>query len=80
MDIGYDFGQGLKTELGIFNLLDSKGKAAEYFRTDRLPEKPRGESPISDFHSAGAVRVPRYREQKFSSDAALWPDAVKGRR
>jgi outer membrane cobalamin receptor len=37
MNIGYNFANGLKATLGIYNLLDSKDNAAEYFYTDRLP-------------------------------------------
>jgi len=47
-NIGYDFGNGLKTTLGIFNLLDSKDNAAEYYYTDRLPGEPA--AGVADLH------------------------------
>ena len=40
VNIGYDFGDGLKTTFGIFNVFDSKDNAAEYYYTDRLPGEP----------------------------------------
>jgi outer membrane receptor protein involved in Fe transport len=48
MNIGYDFGEGLKAQLGIFNLLDSKDDAAEYYYTDRLPGEPA--EGVADLH------------------------------
>jgi len=48
MNIGYDFGEGLKAQLGIFNLLDSKDNAAEYYYTDRLPGEPA--DGVADLH------------------------------
>jgi hypothetical protein len=48
MNIGYDFGEGWKTQLGIFNVLNSKDNAADFYYTDRLPgEPPEG---VADFH------------------------------
>jgi len=48
MNIGYDFGEGLKAQLGIFNLFDSKDDAAEYYYTDRLPGEPA--EGVADLH------------------------------
>ena len=48
MNIGYDFGSGLKATLGIYNLLDSKDNAAEYFYADRLPGEPA--AGVGDLH------------------------------
>ena len=48
MNIGYDFGEGLKAQLGIFNLFDSKDNAAEYYYTDRLPGEPA--AGVGDLH------------------------------
>ncbi len=48
MNIGYDFGEGLKATLGIFNLFDSKDDAAEYYYTDRLPGEPA--AGVADLH------------------------------
>jgi hypothetical protein len=48
MNIGYDFGAGLKAQLGIFNVLDSKDNAAEYYYTDRLPGEPA--DGVADLH------------------------------
>ena len=48
MNIGYDFGDGLKTTLGIFNVLDSKDNAAEYYYADRLPGEPA--AGVADLH------------------------------
>ena len=50
MNIGYDFGDGLKTQLGIFNVLDSKDNAAEYYYTDRLPGEPADGVPDLHIH------------------------------
>jgi outer membrane receptor protein involved in Fe transport len=48
LNVGYNFDNGLKATLGIFNLLDTKDLAAEYYYTDRLPGEPAG--GITDFH------------------------------
>jgi outer membrane receptor protein involved in Fe transport len=48
MNIGYDFGDGLKAQLGIFNLFDSKDDASEYYYADRLPGEPAG--GVNDLH------------------------------
>ena len=49
MNIGYDFGDGLKAQLGIFNLFDSKDDAAEYYYADRISlSEPVG--GVSDLH------------------------------
>ena len=50
MNIGYDFGEGLKAQLGIFNLLDSKDNAAEYYYADRLPGEPAAGVPDLHIH------------------------------
>jgi TonB dependent receptor-like, beta-barrel/TonB-dependent Receptor Plug Domain len=48
MNIGYDFGSGWTTQLGIFNLFNSEQNAAEYYYVDRLPgEPPEG---VADIH------------------------------
>ena len=40
-NIGYDFGKGLKAQLGIFNIFDSGDDAAEYYYSDRIsPTEP----------------------------------------
>jgi hypothetical protein len=48
LNIGYNFDNGLKATLGIFNLFDSKDNAAEYFYNDRLPGEPA--EGVSDLH------------------------------
>ncbi len=48
MNIGYDFGDGLKAQLGIFNVLNSKDNAAEYYYTDRLSGEPA--TGVADLH------------------------------
>jgi hypothetical protein len=48
MNVGYDFGEGWKAQLGIFNVLNSKDNAAEFFYTDRLPGEPA--DGVADFH------------------------------
>ena len=49
MNVGYDFGEGLKAQLGIFNLFDSKDDAAEYYYADRISlSEPVG--GVSDLH------------------------------
>jgi hypothetical protein len=48
MNIGYNFGQGVKATLGIYNVFDSKDDAAEYFYTDRLPNEPA--AGVSNIH------------------------------
>jgi outer membrane receptor protein involved in Fe transport len=48
MNIGYNFGQGLKATLGIYNVFASKDDAAEYFYTDRLQNEPAG--GVADIH------------------------------
>ena len=48
MNIGYDFGDGLRGTLGIFNLFDTTSHAAEYYYTDRLPGEPA--AGVADFH------------------------------
>jgi hypothetical protein len=41
MNVGYDFGDGLKAQLGIFNVFDSKDDAADYYYADRItPTEP----------------------------------------
>ena len=41
MTVGYDFGSGYKAQLGIFNLLDSKDNAADFYYSDRIsPKEP----------------------------------------
>ena len=41
LNIGYDFGSGLKAQLGIFNLFNSGDDAAEYYYGDRIsPNEP----------------------------------------
>jgi outer membrane receptor protein involved in Fe transport len=48
MNVGYNFGGGLKATLAVFNVFDSKDNAAEYFYTDRLPGEPPG--GVADLH------------------------------
>ncbi len=48
MNLGYDFGQGIKAQLEIINVLDSKDNAAEYYYIDRLPGEPAG--GVADLH------------------------------
>jgi hypothetical protein len=48
VNIGYDFGGGLKAQLGIFNLFNSKDNAAEFYYTDRLPGEPA--AGVADLH------------------------------
>jgi outer membrane receptor protein involved in Fe transport len=48
MNIGYDFGAGLKTQLEIANVFNSKDNAAEYYYTDRLPGEPA--DGVADMH------------------------------
>ena len=48
LNIGYNFEDGIKATLGIFNLFDSKDNAAEYYYADRLPGEPSG--GVADFH------------------------------
>jgi outer membrane cobalamin receptor len=48
MNIGYDFGAGWKTQFAIFNVLNSKDNAAEFYYTDRLPGEP--PAGVADFH------------------------------
>jgi outer membrane receptor protein involved in Fe transport len=40
LDLGYAFPRGWKLQVGVFNLLDSKDDAADYFYTSRLPGEP----------------------------------------
>ena len=50
MNIGYDFGSGWSTQLGIFNLFNSEQDAAQYYYASRLPgEPPEGVADIQ-FH------------------------------
>lgn len=39
-DVGHAFPGGWKAQVGVFNLLDSRSSAAEYFYTTRLPGEP----------------------------------------
>ena len=50
VNVGYDFGGGWKALLGIFNILNSKDNAAEYYYTDRLPGEPTAGVPDLHFH------------------------------
>jgi outer membrane receptor protein involved in Fe transport len=41
LNIGYDFGDGLKAQMGVFNLFDSQDDAADYYYADRIsPTEP----------------------------------------
>jgi hypothetical protein len=42
LDIAYALPHGWKLQVGIFNLLDSKDNAADYYYTSRLPGEPAG--------------------------------------
>lgn len=48
MNVGYDFGAGIKAQLEIVNVLGSKDDAAEYWYADRLPGEPAG--GVADLH------------------------------
>jgi outer membrane receptor protein involved in Fe transport len=48
MNVGYDFGAGIKAQLEIVNVLDSKDDAAEYWYADRLPGEPA--EGVADLH------------------------------
>ena len=50
LNVGYNFGSGIKTQLEIINVLDSKDTAAEYFYTDRLPGEPAAGVPDLHIH------------------------------
>jgi outer membrane receptor protein involved in Fe transport len=50
MNIGYDFGAGLKTQLEIANVFNSKDNAAEYYYADRLPGEPPDGIPDMHIH------------------------------
>ncbi len=47
-DVRYAFGSGWKTAVGVFNLLNTKANAMEYWYVDRLPGEPA--AGISDVH------------------------------
>jgi len=40
LDVGYAFPRGWTLRVGVFNLLDSKDDAADYYYTSRLPGEP----------------------------------------
>lgn len=46
--VGYRFGPGISVELEVFNLLDSKASAIDYFYTSRLPGEPT--QGVEDIH------------------------------
>lgn len=50
VNAGYDFGDGLKARLDIFNVFGSGDNAAEYFYTDRLPGEPADGVPDLHIH------------------------------
>jgi outer membrane cobalamin receptor len=50
LNAGYNFDNGLKATLGIFNLFDSKDNAAEFFYVDRLPGEPADGVPDLHVH------------------------------
>ena len=48
LNVGYNFPLGIKAQLEVINLLDSKDNAAEYFYIDRLPGEPA--EGVADLH------------------------------
>ena len=40
LDVGYRVNPGLKVQVSVFNLLDTKANAAAFYYTSRLPGEP----------------------------------------
>lgn len=64
-DVHYAFPHGWRTGLGIYNMLNKKGNAMEYWYVDRLPGEPAGGAADVHFHPLEPISARFTLEKKF---------------